>query len=53
MGKYMAFGWWTNYQASVGHIHITSADPMAPPAFDAGVLWHPADMPVLIYVYKW
>lgn len=52
-GKYMAFGWWPNYQASAGSLHISSSDPEAAPKFNAGLLHHPADMPVLVWVYKW
>lgn len=52
-GKYMAFGWWSNYQASVGSLHISSSDPEAPPHFQSGLLDQSADMPVLVFMYKW
>ncbi|KIW84798.1 hypothetical protein Z517_00186 [Fonsecaea pedrosoi CBS 271.37] len=35
------------YPASRGSVHITSADPFAPPRIDYGLLSHPADVDVL------
>lgn len=30
--------WWQEYLASIGRVHIASADPHAPPDFDCGYL---------------
>lgn len=59
----MTFGWWQNYPASRGSIRIATKyamDPSSPYTddwsepvkFKAGLLRHPADLPVLIWVYK-
>ncbi|WRT70595.1 uncharacterized protein IL334_007593 [Kwoniella shivajii] len=51
-GKYMCIGGFHNYPASRGSIHITSSDPFLSPRVNAGLLNHPADMPVHIWHYK-
>ena len=38
--------------AGRGSLHISSAQPHAPSDFDAGLLSHPADLPVHIWAYK-
>ncbi|RSH94202.1 hypothetical protein EHS25_004005 [Saitozyma podzolica] len=46
-GRYFSLGAFLNCS-----VHITSANPHVPPSFDAGLLTHPADLPVHVWAYK-
>ncbi|KAL0955068.1 hypothetical protein HGRIS_003985 [Hohenbuehelia grisea] len=52
-GNYISAGYYTEYPASTGHLHITSAtDPFAPLFFEPGFLKESCDLPVLRWGYK-
>lgn len=63
-GKYYSFGGFNNCEyaqpalnlmvdpASRGSVHIKSADPFDLPDLDVGLLTHPADLPMHVWMYK-
>ncbi|KAJ6617578.1 GMC oxidoreductase-domain-containing protein [Mycena sp. CBHHK59/15] len=50
--KYLSVGTFLGYPASRGYLHISSADPYAPPEFDSGFLSNHNDVLALRWGYK-
>lgn len=50
--RFMNWSWWNNYPGSRGRLQISSPNPFAPPDFESGLLNHPADIEVQLWVYK-
>ncbi|KAJ7273128.1 GMC oxidoreductase-domain-containing protein [Mycena rebaudengoi] len=51
--RYYSVGYYTEYPAAAGRVHITSQDPYTPLAVEPGYLEPEEDVAVLRWSYKW